>query len=187
MIKRCLETSKTFGLVLPPQNDLTGTPCLEFGTMMHIRDFIPIVSDLITTVDGNLPGYIIECDGTIRFKIISHTMNSAGFYEARIKMVYDIEPEDNVPIWNPDLFSNLLNKVRSLVNDKISILSPNSRFQFKRQFGDIPNSPNELSFWIAQFIPVDSYIIYQLLPITQVDERLELCCQWLEKCSVSKK
>jgi Lon protease-like protein len=186
MIKRCLETSKTFGLVLLPQNNEPGSLCLEFGTMMHIKDFIPILSDVISTVDGNLPGYLIECDGTIRFKIIQYVMNSAGFYEARIQMVYDIEPEDNVPCWNPDLFSTLLNRVISLVTDKISILSPNARFHFDRQFGAIPNNPNKLSFWIAQLIPLDSYIIYELLKISQVDQRLELVCKWLERCSVNK-
>jgi Lon protease-like protein len=178
--------NKTFGLVLPPRDKGTGIPCLEFGTMMYIKDFIPIVSDVITTVDGNLPGYLIECDGTARFKIVSYGMNDAGFYEAQVKMVHDIEPEDQVPIWNPELFSNLLNKVRSLVNDKISTLSPNARYHFERQYGIIPKNPNDLSFWIVQFLPVDSYIMYQMLQITQVDIRLELVCQWLEKCSVSK-
>jgi Lon protease-like protein len=154
--------------------------------MMHIKDFIPIVSDIISTVDGNLPGYLIECDGTIRFKIIEYTMNSGGFYEARIKMVYDIEPEDNIPFWNPVLFSNLLNKVKTLVNSKLSILSCDARFHFDRQYGDIPDNPNDLSFWIAQFIPMDSYIIYELLHMTQVDQRLELVYRWLENCSLTK-
>jgi Lon protease-like protein len=185
MIKRCLETNKTFGLVLPPQNNVTGNPSLEFGTLMYIKDFIPIISDVISTIDGNLPGYLIECDGRMRFKVMSYIMNSGGFYDARIKMVYDIEPEDQVTFWNPDLFLNLFTKVRALVNDKISILPPSSRFHFDRQFGSIPNNPNELSFWIAQFIPIDSYIIYDLLEITHVDQRLELVCQWLEKCSVA--
>jgi Lon protease-like protein len=186
MIKRCLETSKTFGLVLPPQNNVTGSPCLEFGTMMHIRDFIPVLSDVIPTVDGNLPGYLIQCDGTIRFKIIRYAINSGGFYDARIKMVYDIEPEDNVPFWNPNLFSNLVNKATSLVNSKISMLSSDERFRFDRQYGCKPDNPNELSFWIAQFIPLESYILYQLLQINQVGQRLELLCQWMENGSLKK-
>jgi Lon protease-like protein len=186
MIKRCLDTSKTFGLVLPAKNNLTGNPSVEFGTLMYIKEFIPIISDVISTIDGNLPGYLIECDGMMRFKIMSYTMNSGGFYDARIKMVHDIEPEDQVPIWNPNIVSNLFKKVRSVVNDKISILPPSVKFHFESQFGSIPNNPNELSFWIAQFIPVDSYVLYQLLEMTQVDQRLELVCQWLEKFSVAK-
>ena len=49
----------------------------------------------------------------------------------------------------------------------------------------MPDDPSELSFWIAEFLPVNPYVLYQLLPSESVEARLMLINEWIQQCTVN--
>lgn len=186
-MKRCIEGNKLFGTALPARNNEESVyPCLEFGSLLYIKNFHPILSDVVTTIDGNLPGYRIECLVRSRFKIHSLRMNeTCKYFEAEIQTVVDIEPEDRVPDWDPVKYSMLVETCRKSIQSILQVLSPAAKFHFDRMYGQMPTSPDELSFWTTQFIPVNPYDLYQLLSITSTEKRLEIINEWLKLCTIS--
>lgn len=53
LIKRTLETTKQFGIVLP---HCVRSGMVEFGTLCEIVEFEPLLSlDIVSTCEGNLP------------------------------------------------------------------------------------------------------------------------------------
>lgn len=185
MIKRCIETHQPFGLILPRQNIYDQSPCVEYGTVMKIKKFKPLHNELLHTCDGIVPRYIIECEAVTRFRVISYAISNAGYAQAEVELVHDIEPEDENTEWNPSQLQDLVNSTRELVCGIMKSLPPSARFYFEREHGKMPNCPVELSFWIPKFIPVHPFTAYELLKVVSIKERMEVIKEWLNKCCVS--
>lgn len=183
MMKRCIETDRKFGVVLPSINS-GPTPCVEYGTVMYIKQFEPLLgSDILATEAGNLPRYVVECEALYRIKLSNIVKDSAGYFIADVLRIEDTEPED-LDNWNPERLTHLVHGARQFVDGILSNLPPPARYHFERQHGKMPLDPAELSFWMADFLPLNPYVLFQLLPLTQVDHRMSLICEWLQKCTV---
>jgi Lon protease-like protein len=160
---------------------------MPYGCIMQIRHFQPLLNcDIIETIDGNLPRYVVECDALYRFKIDDLETTDAGYYSAAISRIDDVEPDD-LPGFNPCFLAGLLGTARDAVQGILGALPPSARFHFERQHGKMPVGAYELSFWLAEFLPVGPYVAYGLLGITSVERRMEMVVAWLRKCSVTAK
>ncbi|KAI8913257.1 PUA-like domain-containing protein [Gorgonomyces haynaldii] len=185
MMKRAIETDRRLIIALPSQEQGSKIPSVEYGCLVYIKHFEPLLScDIVATEDGNLPRYLIETEALHRVRLSSLSQNSAGYYEAYSERVEDVEPEDREQDWDPALLTELVYCARSFVAGLLSSLPPAARFHFERQHGRMPDDPSELSFWMASFLPLHPHTLYQLLPCTAVEERLQLITQWIQQCTL---
>jgi Lon protease-like protein len=181
MIKKCMETNKEFGIVL--SQECGG--CKSFGTLVRITHAEALVNcDLAATPIGELPRYVVETVGLYRFKIMELSMSSIGYTEAVVEPLHDEDPED-VP-HNPCHLETLMGQAQAFVGKLLLSVPPTARLHFERKHGNMPNDPSRFSFWLAEFLPMNPYTIYQLLPLTNVLERMQLICAWINEASVGK-
>ncbi|KAH6576072.1 hypothetical protein BASA62_001618 [Batrachochytrium salamandrivorans] len=232
LIKRCLEGNRRFGMVMPRPSCSGGSLCMDHGTLVYIKHFEPLLScDIVSTVEGNLPRYVVEVTALHRFRILSMEKNSAGYMEGYVERVEDIEPEDEctnsslhrpettLPLcslsqaplsrtfsqshpssqgteqqqvnhpplrsqeWDPSALVTLVYRARRFISGLLASLPPAARLHFDRQHGAMPSDPADLSFWLAEFLPLNPYILYALLPLKSVTERMALICTWIEQTS----
>ncbi|KAJ3258642.1 hypothetical protein HK103_003431 [Boothiomyces macroporosus] len=177
MIKRCIETNRRFGCILPPHAGVN----VNHGTIVQITKFEPLLScDIISTVDGNLPRYVVEVQGVARFRIDRVEFTDAGYHKALVTRIEDID-YDTVPNWEPSCLENMVGQARQFVTQLLNSIPTTARLHFERKFGKMPASPYEFSFWLAEFLPLNPYILYQLLPLNTVCARMQLLCKWLQE------
>ncbi|EGF81520.1 hypothetical protein BATDEDRAFT_87470 [Batrachochytrium dendrobatidis JAM81] len=264
LIKRCLESNRRFGIVMPRPSHADESPCMDHGTLVYIKRFDPLFNcDIVSTCDGNLPHYVLEVTALHRFHIISIEKNTAGYYEGYVERVEDIEPEDecnrdrtgdastgllpvdngagntstnldiqarsefhsphhyhqqqqggkfqqhyNYPTssvsapkpqqpsstpqwrynqdWDPSALVTLIYKARHFVLKLLASLPMAARHHFERQHGKMPDDPAELSFWLAEFLPLNPYVLYALLPLKSVTGRMRLICSWIDQTLIDQ-
>ncbi|KAJ2990899.1 hypothetical protein HDV02_004079 [Globomyces sp. JEL0801] len=178
MIKRAIETNGQFGVMLPPTHNSN----IQCGTVVRITRFDPLLScDIVATVDGNLPRYVCQVKGITRFRIQQTETTDAGYINARVTLFEDQDPD--TPPFQPQQLEQLVYQCRSFVIKLLDSMPPTARLHFERQHGKMPNDCTELSFWLGEFLPLNPYVLYQLIPIVKVEDRLRLLCEWLEKAS----
>lgn len=190
MMKRCIEKNKKFGIVLPKSNHPNckggNDGIMEYGTLVSIRNFEPLLNcDIVPTMDGNLPRYMVEVVGMYRFKILSITTNEAGYLEGTIQRIEDTEPEDEQSDWNPGNLAQNVHYAKAFVKNLLQSLPPPARLHFQRQHGLMPDDPGDLSFWLAELLPLHPYVLYDMLPMVSVTERMTLIRHWLESVRLS--
>ena len=175
MIKRVIETSKKFGAMLP----CSGEQEIEYGTMVEITQYEPLLScDIIPTIDGNLPRYVVQVQGISRFKISSVRMTDAGYYEALCTRIEDLEYEGTS--WDPKLLESLVQNCRQKIQALLSAIPTTARLHMDRKFGKMPSDPEEFSFWLGEILPLNHYVLYKILPMTRVEDRLMQLQAWLD-------
>ncbi|KAJ3325416.1 hypothetical protein HDV06_004275 [Boothiomyces sp. JEL0866] len=183
MIKRCLDGNSEFGVVLPnPNNQSANSVCVEYGTVVKIKRHEQLTrGDYVPTEEGDLPRYMLETQGVYRFKINHLEQSTAGYYTATVDRIEDVEPEDANPDWDPSELEALCLKAREFVSILISSVPPTARLHFERKYGKIPESPSELSYWLAGCLPLNPYTLSTLLPISSVVERMKIICNWIDQ------
>jgi Lon protease-like protein len=180
MIKTCMEQNKEFGIVMP----LDSQNCQEYGTLVKLTHSEALMNcDIIETEKGPLPRYVVETIGLYRFKIISCQASPLGFSVARIQPIHDQDFED-IPNFQPTLLDSLVEQARKFVSNLLLSVPPTARLHFERKHGKMPQDPSRFSFWLAEFLPMNPYTLYQLLPITNVVDRMQLICNWIGQASM---
>lgn len=182
MIKKCLDSDREFGVVLPSS---TGEPCSDFGTTVKIVHVEPLTNaDLVETSIGDLPRYILEVKGKHRFKVLSTEVHEDGYFEGLVQRIEDVEQEDANLEWDPKALELLCSEARGFVGTILRAAPPETRVFFNRQHGIMPENPGDLSFWLAEFIPSNPHLTYTLLPLTSTLARMELLVGWIRSaCS----
>ena len=179
MIKRVLESTMKFGAMLP----CSANDEIEYGTIVEITKFEPLLScEIIRTCDGNLPRYVIEVQGLSRFKISSVRLTSGNYYEALCTRVEDQDFENTD--WDPKHLELLITNCRQKISTLLQNLPSTAKLHMDRKYGTMPNEPEEFSFWLAEVLPLNQYLLYKILGMTRVEERLEQLLQWLEMAMV---
>jgi Lon protease-like protein len=181
MIKKCMDSNREFGIAMPQENG----SCKPFGTLVRITHAEALVNcDVVATPEGDLPRFVIETVGLYRFKILELSVSPIGYTEAVVEPLHDEDPED-IP-HEPCRLEELVEEARSFVAKLLLSVPPTARLHFERKHGKMPNDPSRFSFWLAEFLPMNPYTLYQLLPLTNVLERMELICSWIQEASVGK-
>ena len=178
MMKRVIETNGIFGVMLPPCLEDGGV--IDHGTMVKITGFEPLLScDIIPTIEGNLPRYVVQVTGLNRFKVQSSRLCDGGYHEGLASRIEDFEV-DGDPNWEPKELETLVTLARFYVKSLFESLPECTRVHFEKKHGPMPSCPSDLSFWLADFLPLHPYTLYQIMPMTRVIDRLKLLCQWME-------
>jgi Lon protease-like protein len=156
---------------------------VEYGTLVQISTFEPLVScDIIPTIDGNLPRYVVNVSGVYRFKICETRLTDANYYEALCIRIEDNELEDSN--WDPRNLEVLVQQARDFIKRLLNTVPQPARLYFDRKHGKMPLDPSDLSFWLGEVLPLNPYTLYKLVPIVNLEERLKVLCGWLEEaCS----
>ena len=179
-----MEKNNEFGVILPNDSrNSAGGVCCEYGTVVRISHSESLGhGDLVPTIDGLMPRFIIETKGMCRFKVLSVHVSDAGYMEGVVQRIEDNEPEDDNPKdWNPQLLSKLCTEVRSFVHQMLDSVPEAAKEHFERKHGKMPDNPYDLSFWLAEFLPLNPYTLYTLLPLTSCVERLQIECEWIRR------
>ena len=155
---------------------------VNHGTMVKITNFEPLLScDIVSTIDGNLPRYVVQVVGLHRFKIDETRLTDANYYEAQSVRVEDFEIDEGP--WDPKALEHLVSMSRSYVKKLFASIPPTARLHFEAKHGALPLDPSDLSYWLAEFLPLNPYTLYQILPLVRVSERLQMLCNWMEVAS----
>jgi Lon protease-like protein len=170
MIKRCIEGDKRFGMMLPqaPNNPI------QYGTLVEITTFEPLLAcDIVATCDGNLPRYVVHVKAISRFRVDQWDAKD-GIHMGYVSRLED-EQQD------PESLEGLVTKARSFVAELMRKIPPQARLYLERKHGVMPEDPSDFSFWLGSFLPLNPFVLYQLMPLTNVTSRMELLCKWLEE------
>lgn len=180
MIKRAIETDGCFGVMLP--HCARSNIVVNHGTVVKITNFEPLLScDIVPTIDGNLPRYVVQVTGLSRFKIDETRQTDASYYEGLSIRIEDREIDAGP--WDPKVLEHLVTLSRSYVRKLFASIPAKAREHFEAKHGTMPLDPTDLSYWLAEFLPLNPYTLYQILPLTLVTERLQMLCNWMEVAS----
>lgn len=165
-------------------------PCIqslvkvECGTLVRITSFEPLLScDIVSTCDGNLPRYVVQVVGVSRFRALDTRTSDAGYTECLVSRIEDTEVDDRD--WDPKHLEALIRRCRSYIQTLLESIPESARKHFERTHGEMPVDACELSFWLAEFLPLNPYTLYQILPLDSVVARLTLLCSWMDKTNLS--
>lgn len=179
MIKRIIETNGLFGVMLPPC--VQSSVLISCGTLVRITGFEPLLScDIVGTCDGNLPRYVVRVIGVSRFKIDQIRISNAGFHEGLATRIEDLEVDAFDGEWNPRELEDLVARSRTFVKSLFASIPPSARDHIQKRHGQMPLDPCDLSFWLAEFLPMNPYTLYQVMPLEKVCDRLRLLNSWME-------
>ncbi|ORX91832.1 hypothetical protein K493DRAFT_316989 [Basidiobolus meristosporus CBS 931.73] len=186
MIRRCMESRlRQFGMLLPGKH---GKPFVNYGTMLKIKS-------IESLPDGRS---IVQTVGLYRFKIKEH-WNRDGYFIGKVERIEDDPSMENTTSEPPSVDSENSSSLPSLVAEE-SPASPEEMVSIVKGFmnslrngsapwllqrldstyGDMPNEPEEFSFWAASVIPIDEYEKYKLLTTTSTKLRLRMIVHWTE-------
>lgn len=205
MIRRALDSDRTFGMVLPKRPEHPGdAPFHEYGTLLHITNahYYP---------DGRC---LIEARGMSRFRVISHS-ELDGYVVGNIERVDDVSLEDEeageasevLPAGGEEDDSGSdespIESERKCRGPEtvaaIETMSTRSLMSFAQDFvermkaqnvpwlnermfalfGECPTDPALLPWWLACMLPVRESEKYRLLQTSSVRERLKTCGAWV--------
>lgn len=82
--------------------------------------------------------------------------------------------------WSPVTLTLLTRKVRGFVDDLVKGLHPDARRAIESQFGAPPNEISDLSYWVAQVLPLGCEVKYLLLRVDSLKNRLKIIWKWIQ-------
>ncbi|TPX72342.1 hypothetical protein SpCBS45565_g00416 [Spizellomyces sp. 'palustris'] len=191
MIQRCMATNKRFGICLPNRHPTltSSAPYVNHGTLVEIRHVEPIPSrePPVQTPEGPLPRFLIEVIGIHRFRVLDRSVDPTGYNVASMERVEDILPEDDSSIslslrrTIPEQLNILTQRIQSFTQDLLTSLPQQARTTFQNQHGQPPSDWSDLCYWVAGFLPLSPYRLYELLSLNSVLARLEKVCEWIDE------
>jgi Lon protease-like protein len=197
MLKRCMETTKRFGICLPGlwQGDFA-----EYGTMVEITHYHPIPGETVDTAEGPLPRIMIETRGLYAFRVKNKAVDMSGYHLADVERVFDIEPEEewaeishqtsglepSTTVLDSKDLVGLVTKARSNVLSLLSPLDPVAKSHLEAEKGSLPDDLSDFTFWISDILPINPYQGYELLKLASVRSRLELICRWMDAAAANR-
>lgn len=199
MIRRALEGSRTFGMVL-----YDGQGFKELGTLLRIVnvEFFPDGRSLIETV------------GVSRFRIIQHGVLD-GYIVANIQKITDISQaeeeemeanemsrnrspnpsrrgspisgrpssRDKLPMSSTQLDTTPTSDLMGFALDFVHRMQEQSvkwlTSRILTIYGECPEDPATFPWWFASILPLNDREKYRLLGTRSVRERLKICCGWI--------
>ena len=154
--------------------------CKEYGSVCRITSYQAVDDiDLIETPLGLLPRYLIETSAIQVVKIHNTSMSKFGYLEGQVERIHDLEPDD-IPDFDPKELESLVKIAEDFVRQLLCSIPPAARLAFQRQHGNQPDNKSEFSYWLAELLPLSPALLYTLLPISNVSERLKLIVSWIQ-------
>ncbi|KAH9906175.1 hypothetical protein F4778DRAFT_635197 [Xylariomycetidae sp. FL2044] len=206
MIRRAMESSRTFGMVLAQPRAPPGTRSFtEYGTLLRIVNihFFEDGRSILETVgvsrfrvirDGMLDGYLV---GNVEKVDDISTAEEEAAEAAETRRAQGIQPfvaadqqlgtaspgRSAAPITLDDLDTK---STRQLLEIGIEFVQ-RTRLQSAAWltaralaiYGDCPSDPAIFPWWLASILPIKDDEKYRLLSTTSVRERLKICCRWI--------
>jgi len=149
MIRRCLEGSRTFGIVPTVNGELQ-----RFGTTVFIENYWHLP-------DGRM---LVMCSGSKRFRVLGTSVQD-NYSVAKVSYFFDkelsVEEQRNVDCLHKAL--------RTTFSEKFSSMKD----VLEEKFGTIPNDLSSFSFWLASAIPCSTNTKLEILGSDSVLSRLE--------------
>ncbi|KAJ3089440.1 hypothetical protein HK102_006399 [Quaeritorhiza haematococci] len=118
--------------------------------------------------NGNMPGYSTASSTLLTPNPTSSSSSSSA------------PTSSSDPHYDPIHLHRLVRRARLFIRNTYTALVPAARLQLERAFGPPPDDPADLSFWLANLLPVGMDVKYELLAVTSVEERLERVCAWID-------
>jgi len=154
MLRRCMESgTRRFGMVTYTHSGFS-----KYGTMAQI-------GEVQMLPDGRS---LIDTTGTQRFKVLSHSVKD-GYMVAKIEFIEDVPLTPEATARVETLAADLRRTIQTWINS----LSTGNRTRLLQNYGPMPEDPNRLSWWLANVAPVGDDEQLELLPTTDLVERLE--------------
>lgn len=193
MIRRTIEGNGQFGMLaynrfFEPQGELGRVHFTEIGTMLQIERYQMLP-------DGRS---YIECKGLHRFRVRSHGMMD-GYIIANVEKIEDIslaeeeqkesEETSASPLADEDSSARIARQstaeLRDIVRDFVTRARQNSERWFSSRlletYGEPPDDPATLPYWMAAVLPLVDEEKYQVLPLTSTRDRLKLVARWVHQ------
>ena len=193
MIRRAIESNGHFGMLaynryLEPQGNLGRTQFLAVGTMLQIERYQVLP-------DGRS---FIECKGVHRFRVCAHGMLD-GYIIANVEKLEDMSLADEEqlemeetsaqPVAEADADSLLSGRSTEELRDMLLAFIARARSQSARWFsarlletyGEPPDDPASLPYWLAAVLPLVDEEKYRVLPTSSKRERLKIAARWVHR------
>ena len=175
MVRQCIDDGTDFVITI---SDNQGK-CMEYGSVCRITRFQAVDDiDLVETPLGFLPRYLIETTATQVVKISNTTVSKYGYLVGQIERIHDKEADDIIDFDSTEL-ETLIKTAEQFVKRLLCSIPPPARLAFQRQHGNQPLNQSEFSFWLAELLPLSPALLYNLLPIANVTDRLRLIVSWI--------
>jgi hypothetical protein len=208
MIRRAVAGDRLFGMVLPKRPRHAGDANFhELGTLLRIINvqYYPDGRSLIETMGisrfrtlehGTMDGYAM---GKIT-RIDDISLEEEEAVEAREVSRLTSVSGDGAAVDGPDSPSsdNDRSRVPQTVDD-VETMSTQALMEYARDFvtrmraqsvpwltermlaiyGECPNDPAILPWWLASTLPIRDLEKYRLLGTSSVRDRLKICCKWI--------
>ncbi|KAJ5907536.1 hypothetical protein N7495_000218 [Penicillium taxi] len=191
MIEHVVARDGEFGVVMHAQNHPSelgnSVQFMKYGTLVKIDrcDMLPDGRSLVVAT-GVSRFAILSSDNTLDF-IIANTVKVEDFsileqerQEAfqTLNTTTDTDPTTDPYKDNAKSTQDLIDLCRDFVirsrRENAQWLNP----QVLGPFGDVPDDPVKLLWWIATVLPLSEIVRYQILPLRSVRERSQMVAQW---------
>jgi len=173
MIRRCMAGPKQFGLVNCVQNAAGDWELCSVGTCLKIEQVQMLA-------DGRS---LVSTKGTQRFRILSSS-DLDGYKVGKIEWINDDPKEVGQVEKETQLMETLTAKLTQLFHSVSSGQSSCGGLKrlvdsMREEFGAMPNTPDEFSWWLVSALPVGGAMKSALLQCKSTLKRLELVEQLL--------
>lgn len=194
MLRRAMAGNGTFGIIAynergTPQGELGTTMFMQVGTLVQIEHY-----QLLP--DGRS---YVQCRGISRFKVVSYD-DLDGYMVARTQLLQDIalfeeerlEAEETsvAALEQSEQVLEILDRLPTTQLHQIAMdFVRRGQAQSARwvtggiiqAYGEPPEDPATLPFWLASVLPLTDQERYRLLPATSVRERLKITAHWVRR------
>lgn len=206
MLRRCLEGSRQFGLVMynrynEPQGDLGNVHFYHYGTMVRI-----VQAQIYANGTS-----MVELQGMYRFRVTSHGLVD-GYSVGSVERIDDVDlaeeerieaeetsaqtpPTDGTPSSPPEDGTQQIDRMPTqallaLVKDFIVRNQARSAGWLQQHVLDVHGQPPEdaaaFPWWFASVVPLMDEERYKLLPTRTVRERLKIVAHWVRRIEAQR-
>lgn len=142
--------------------------------------------DDIDNDDADVQSYIGQEEKLVKIPMFD-TMGNIPLVVSIVKAVGSIQGalvnSRSDPVsspWSPVTLTILTGKVRGFVDDLVKGLHPDARMAIESQFGAPPLDMSDLSYWVAQVLPLGCEVKYLLLRVDSLKNRLKIIWKWIQ-------
>ncbi|KAJ3223741.1 hypothetical protein HDU81_008985 [Chytriomyces hyalinus] len=172
----------------------------KIGSAVSIEFSEEMRGDERETSKGSLPRYYIQTKAQFRFKVVddTSTISPEGLHYAHVERLDDVDFNDmhahkrdtienenatepsatatatatTVPEFDPLEYATMIMKLRRTVTGMLEGLDPARVRLLEEGYGPMPSDAGMLSFWAAQWIPLNLQRKYEILSSVYPHERM---------------